>query len=84
MTPPENYIGRVSGKLTGSEVMFTLRNISKEDGRLYGCKVSYTKDGNDQPSFDSVTLVVEGMNINYWFVVNSCSRFIFPLVKRLR
>ena len=62
VAPPDNYIGRVSGKLTGDEVTFTLRNISKEDGRLYGCKVSNTKDGNDVPSFDSVTLVVEGTN----------------------
>lgn len=84
MTPPDSYIGRVSGKLTGSEVMFTLRNISKKDGRLYGCEVSNTKDGSDESSFDSVTLVVEGTNINNCFVVNSCSRFILPVVKRLR
>ena len=58
--PPEAYTGRVSGKITGNQVSFTLRNLRKSDGRLYGCRISDTNSGDDTPSFDSVKLVVEG------------------------
>ena len=60
VTPPVAYTGRVSGNINGSQVSFTLRNLRKSDGRLYGCRISDTNDGNDIPSFDSVMLVVEG------------------------
>ena len=70
VTPPAAYTGRVSGKNTGSQVSFILRNLRKSDERLYGCKISDTTNGDDIPSFDSVTLVVEGRG-NY-FVVISC------------
>ena len=60
VTPPAAYTGRVSGKNTGSQVSFILRNLRKSDERLYGCEVSDTSNGDDIPSFDSVTLVVEG------------------------
>ena len=70
VTPPTAYTGRVSGKNTGSQVSFILRNLRKSDERLYGCKISDTSNGDDIPSFDSVTLVVEGRG-NY-FVVISC------------
>lgn len=70
VTPPAAYTGRVSGKNTGSQVSFILRNLRKSDERLYGCEVSDTSNGDDIPSFDSVTLVVEGRG-NY-FVVISC------------
>ena len=59
-TPPAAYTGRVSGKITGNQVSFTLRNLRKSDGRLYGCRISDTNSGDDIPSFDSVMLVVEG------------------------
>ena len=58
--PPAAYTGRVSGKINGSQVSFALRNLRKSDGRLYGCKISDTDNGDDRPSFDSVMLVVEG------------------------
>ena len=63
VTPPAAYTGRVSGNIIGSQVSFALRNLRnlrKSDGRLYGCRISDTTDGNDIPSFDSVMLVVEG------------------------
>ena len=69
-TPPAAYTGRVSGKITGNQVSFTLRNLRKSDGRLYGCRISDTNSGDDIPSFDSVMLVVEG-RCNC-FVVISC------------
>ena len=58
--PPAAYTGRVSGKITGNQVSFTLRNLRKSDGRLYGCRITDATDGDDIPSFDSVMLVVEG------------------------
>ena len=70
VTPPAAYTGRVSGKNTGSQVSFILRNLRKSDERLYGCEVSDTSNGDDIPSFDSVTLVVEGRGS--YFVVISC------------
>ena len=60
VTTPAAYSGRVSGKITGNQVSFTLRNLRKSDGRLYGCRISDTNNGDDTPSFDSVMLVVEG------------------------
>ena len=60
VTPPAAYTGRVSGNINGSQVSFTLRNLRKSDGRLYGCRISDTRDGDDRPSFDSVMLVVQG------------------------
>ena len=72
VTPPAAYTGRVSGKNTGSHVSFILSNVRKSDERLYGCKISDTSNRDDIPSFDSVTLVVEG-RCNY-FVVISCHR----------
>ena len=60
VTPPAAYTGRVSGNINGSQVSFTLRNLRKSDGRLYGCRISDTNDGDDRPSFDSVMLVLEG------------------------
>ena len=69
-TPPAAYTGRVSGKITGNQVSFTLRNLRKSDGRLYGCRISDTNSGDDIPSFDSVMLVVEGRCD--CFVVISC------------
>ena len=60
VTPPAAYTGRVSGNINGNQVSFTLRNLRKSDGRLYGCRISDTNDGDDRPSFDSVMLVVEG------------------------
>ena len=70
VTTPAAYTGRVSGKITGNQVSFTLRNLGKSDGRLYGCRISDTNNGDDTPSFDSVMLVVEG-RCNC-FVVISC------------
>ena len=70
VTPPAAYTGRVSGKITGNQVSFTLRNLRKSDGRLYGCRISDSNSGDDIPSFDSVVLVVEG-RCNC-FVVISC------------
>ena len=60
VTPPAAYTGRVLGNINGSQVSFTLRNLRKSDGRLYGCRISDTNDGDDRPSFDSVMLVVQG------------------------
>ena len=60
VTPPAAYTGRVSGNINGSQVSFGLRNLRKSDGRLYGCRISDTNNGDDIPSFDSVVLVVEG------------------------
>ena len=70
VTPPATYTGRVSGNINGSQVSFSLRKLRKSDGRLYGCRISDTKSGDDIPSFDSVMLVVEG-RCNC-FVVISC------------
>ena len=60
---PAAYTGRVSGRQSGSQVIFTLRNISKLDGRLYGCLITDTTDPDDKSSFDHVTLEVEGAHI---------------------
>ena len=60
VTPPAAYTGRVSGNIIGSQVSFALRNLRKSDGRLYGCKIIDTNNGDDIASFDSVMLVVEG------------------------
>ena len=68
VTPPAAYTGRVSGNINGSQVSFTLRNLRKSDGRLYGCRVSDTNNGDDVPSFDSVMLVVEG-RCSYFVVI---------------
>ena len=65
---PESYTGRVSGKFAGSQLVFTLRNISKSDGRLYACLV---ENGEDD-IFDVVKLVVEGRN----FFLLLCCKFI--------
>ena len=70
VTPPAAYTGRVSGNINGNQVSFTLRNLRKSDGRLYGCRISDTNNGDDTPSFDSVMLVVEGRCD--CFVVISC------------
>ena len=63
VTPPAAYTGRVSGRATGNQVTFTLRNISKLDGRLYGCLITDTTDPDGISSFDPVTLEVEGAHI---------------------
>ena len=63
VTPPAAYTGRVSGRHTRSQVIFTLTNISKLDGRLYGCLIRDTTDPDDIPTFDPVTLEVEGARI---------------------
>lgn len=60
---PAAYTGRVSGRQSGSQVIFTLRYISKLDGRLYGCLITDTTDPDDKSSFDHVTLEVEGAHI---------------------
>lgn len=60
---PAAFTGRVSGRQTGSQVIFTLRNISKLDGRLYACMIIHTTDPDGISSFDHVTLVVEGAHI---------------------
>ena len=70
VTPPAAYTGRVSENINGSQVSLTVRNLRKSDGRLYGCRISNTNDGDDIPSFDSVMLVVEGRCD--CFVVISC------------
>ena len=70
VSPPAAYTGRVSGNIIGSQVSFALRNLRKSDGRLYGCKIMDTNNGDDIPSFDSVMLVVEGRCD--CFVVISC------------
>lgn len=57
---PAAYSGRVSGKITGQQVSFTLKNLRRRDKRLYGCRISDPTDGDDEASFDSVFLVVEG------------------------
>lgn len=58
-TPPSAYSGRVSGKLTGNQVMFTLKNITKNDERLYGCMITDITNVDDIPSFNSVNFEVE-------------------------
>ena len=60
VTPPATYSGRASGKVTRGQVSFSLKNLTKSDGRLYGCRISDTTDGDDTPRFDSVVLIVEG------------------------
>ena len=60
---PAAYTGRVSGRQSGSQVIFTLRNISKLDGRLYGCLITDPTDPDDKSSFDHATLEVEGAHI---------------------
>ena len=76
VTPPAAYTGRVSGRHTGNQVTFTLRNISKLDGRLYGCLITDTTDPDDISSFDPVTLEVEGARIlSYAPLVTRTRRF---------
>ena len=68
---PPAYTGRVSGIIAGSHVSFTLKNLTKSDGRLYGCNIWDDFSADPQPSFDSVKLVVEGRYS--CFVVISCN-----------
>lgn len=56
---PPAYNGRVSGKLTENQVVFTLENIIKSDERLYGCQITETSNPNDVASFNSVNFEVE-------------------------
>lgn len=71
VTPPPAYTGRVSGNIAGSHVSFTLKNLRKEDGRLYGCRIMDDGSADLQSSFDSVKLAVEGRHS--CFVVILCN-----------
>ena len=60
LTPPSEYVGRVSGTgsiLSGS-VIFILTNIKKSDEAFYGCEIF--PDGPSSTDFDYVHLVVQG------------------------
>ena len=69
--PPAAILEECQGKLLEIKFHLILQiNLRKSDGRLYGCRVSDTNNGNDTPSFESVMLVVEGRCD--FFVVISC------------
>ena len=59
---PSEYSRRVSGKLNGDsssgQVIFMLQNITKSDGKFYGCQL-YPSDFSG-PVTDFVELVVHG------------------------
>ena len=59
---PSEYSRRVSGKLNGysssGQVIFTLQNITKSDGKIYGCEM-YPSDFSGSVT-DFVELVVQG------------------------
>ena len=59
---PSEYSGRVSGKLNGDsysgQVIFTLQNITKSDGKTYGCQMTPSDFSGVAPDF--VELVIQG------------------------
>lgn len=60
VTPPQAYIGRVSGSRSGGgKAIFTLSKLGIGDARFYGCRLSPT-DPSGGTLFDNVKLVVEG------------------------
>ena len=60
LTPPQAYVGRVSGSGSASSgsVIFILTNIKKSDEANYGCRIFPV--GAFNPVFDYVRLVVQG------------------------
>ena len=60
VTPPQAYVGRVSGSgsVSSGSVIFILTNIKKSDEALYGCELFPV--GPYQTAFDYVELVVQG------------------------
>ena len=60
VTLPSAYSGRVSGSRSGGLAIFTLSNINKADGVLYGCKITVGTGAFVQRAFDPVRVVVEG------------------------
>ena len=60
MTPPQAYVGRVSGSGNASSgfVIFILTKIKKSDEEFYGCELFPV--GPYSTTFDYVHLVVQG------------------------
>ena len=60
LTPPQAYVGRVSGSgsAPSGSVIFILTNIKKSDEANYGCQIFPV--GAFNPVFDYVRLVVQG------------------------
>ena len=61
---PQAYNGRVSGNLSGDsssgQVIFTLKSITKDDERYFGCQIEPADPLNGNSVFDPVLLVVNG------------------------
>ena len=73
--PPHQspYNGRVNGSRSGTptsgKVIFILKSITKVDERVFGCEI-YSSSGFDDPSFDYVSLVVQGkLNFSLFFIL---------------
>ena len=60
LTPPQAYVGRVSGSGSASSgsVIFILTKIKKSDEAFYGCELFPV--GPYSTAFDYVHLVVQG------------------------
>ena len=61
---PAAYTGRVNGSRIGNsslgQVVFTLSNITRNDEKVYACKIYKFNNSSVIPELDSVHLVVEG------------------------
>ena len=57
---PSAYSGRVSGSRSGGLAIFTLSNIRKSDGVVYGCKITAGTGIFIQRAFYAVQLLVQG------------------------
>lgn len=58
---PPKYVGRVSGSgsAASGQAAFTLKNITKEDERSFGCRL-IPASNEDLTAFDPVQLEVKG------------------------
>ena len=68
LTPPQAYVGRVSGSGSASSgsVIFILTKIKKSDEAFYGCELFPV--GPYSTAFDYVHLVVQGeLKLLYYF-----------------
>ena len=57
--PPE-YNGRVSGRRSSGQAVFTFSSITKVDERFYGCRLEPARGLFDFSQFNIASLVVEG------------------------
>ena len=69
LSVPPAYIGRVSGGRSGDsssgQAIFTLRSITNDDERSFGCRID-PENPIESPVFDPVQLVVNGESRSHY------------------